>query len=150
MAGTFTNIVYHIVFATKNRRPFMKPEMTPRVWSYLGGAIRAEKGVLYEIGGTTDHIHLLIRWRPNETISNLVGGIKRNTTIWIHDTFPELSEFYWQEGYGAFTVSYSQVERVKAYIQNQEEHHRTKDFQAEFIALLEAHHVDYDPETIWK
>ncbi len=94
MAGTFTN--------------------------YLGGVIRGEKGVLYEIGGMANHVHLLIRWRPDETISDLVRTIKRNTTIWIHDAFPELSDFYWQEGYGAFTVSYSQVDKVKVYIQNQE------------------------------
>jgi REP element-mobilizing transposase RayT len=150
MAGTFTNIVYHIVFSTKNRQPFLTPEISTRVYSYLAGAIRGEKGVLYEIGGMADHVHLLIRWRPDETISNLVGMIKRNTTIWIHDTFPELSDFYWQEGYGAFTVSSSQVDKAKVYIQNQEEHHRTTDFKMEFVALLKAHHVEYDPETIWK
>ena len=150
MAGTFTNIVYHLVFSTKNRQPLLTPKIAPRIYSYLGGAIRGEKGVLYAIGGMEDHIHLLIRWRPDETISNLVGGIKRNATIWIHDTFPELDDFYWQEGYGAFTVSHSQVDKVKAYIQNQNEHHRTRDFKAEFAALLEAHHIDYDPETIWK
>ena len=150
MAGTFTNIVYHIVFSTKGRQPFLVPEIAPRIYSYLGGAIRDEKGVLYEIGGMEDHLHLLIRWRADETISNLVGSIKRNTTVWIHDTFPNLSDCYWQEGYGAFTVSYSQVSNVKAYIQNQEDHHSTKDFKAEFIALLKAHHVEYDTETIWK
>jgi REP element-mobilizing transposase RayT len=134
MAGTFTNFLYHIVFSTKNRRPFLAPEMSPRIYSYLGGAIRDEKGILYEIGGTEDHIHFLIRWRSDETISNLVGSIKRNATIWIHDTFPDLHDFYWQEGYGAFTVSHSQVGKVKAYIQNQEEHHRTRDFKTEFVA----------------
>jgi hypothetical protein len=128
----------------------LAPEISTRVYSYLGGAIRGEKGVLYDISGMADHVHLLIRWRADETISNLVGTIKRNTTIWIHDTFPELSDFYWQEGYGAFTVSCSQVDKVKVYIQNQEEHHRTMDFKMEFIALLKAHHVDYDAETIWK
>ncbi len=148
MAGTFTNIVYHIVFSTKNRQPILAPEISPRIYSYLGGAIRDEKEVLYEVGGMEDHIHVLIGWRPDETISNLVGSIKRNATIWIHDTFPDLRDFCWQEGYGAFTVSYSQVGKVKAYIQNQEEHHRTKDFKAEFIALLEARHVDYDREAI--
>jgi REP element-mobilizing transposase RayT len=116
MAGTFTNIVYHIVFSTKDRRPFLAPEMAPRIYSYLGGVIRDEKEVLYEIGDTEEHIHLLIRWRPDETISNLVGNMKRSATIYIHDTFTHLSDFYWQEGYRAFTVSYSQVDKVKVYI----------------------------------
>ncbi len=120
MAGTFTDIAYHIVFSTKNRQPFLAPGISPRIYSYLGGAIRGEKGVLYEIGGMEDHIHLLIRWRPDETISNLVGKIKRSPTIWIHETFPDLGDFYWQEGYGAFTASYSQVDKVTAYIQNKE------------------------------
>ena len=150
MAGTFTNIVYHVVFSTKSRRPFLAPKIASRVYSYIGGALRTEKAVLYEVGGTADHIHLLVRWRPDSALSNLIGSIKRSTTIWIHQTFPELSEFYWQEGYGAFTVSYSQVDKVKAYIQNQEEHHRTRDFKEEFTALLKAHHIDYDPKMIWK
>ena len=150
MAGTFTNLQYHIVFSTKNRKPWISEELRPRIYEYMGGTIRAKRGILYEIEGTPDHVHLLIRWRPDDSVSDLVRDIKNASSGWVHDNFPELESFRWQEGFGAFTVSHSQADKVKAYIIGQEEHHREKCFKNEYIALLKAHQVDYDERYVWK
>ena len=116
----------------------------------MGGTIRAQRGILYEIGGTPDHIHLLIRWRPDASVSDLVRDIKSTSSGWVHENFPDMQSFQWQDGFGAFTVSHSQGGKVKAYINGQEEHHREKTFKYEYIALLNAHQVDYDEDYIWK
>ena len=116
MGGTFTNLQYHIVFSTKNRRPFISDTVRPRLYDYIGGTIRRQEAVLYEIGGTADHVHLLLRWRPDGSISDLVRDIKSASSGWMHKTIPGMSAFYWQDGFGAFTVSHSQSDKLKAYM----------------------------------
>lgn len=102
------------------------------------------------MGGTCDHVHLLIRWRPDGSVSDLVRDMKSASSGWVHQNFDGLSAFHWQDGFGAFTVSHSQGEKVKAYIRGQENHHREKGFKREYITLLKAHNVDYDERYIWK
>ncbi len=150
MAGTFTSLHYHIVFSTKSRKPFISEAVRPQLYEYVGGTIRQQKGALYEIGGTADHVHLLLRGRPDGSVSNLVRDIKSGSSGWIHKTFPEMASFRWQDGFGAFSVSPSQSDKVKAYILNQEEHHCKHDFKVEFGALLKAHGVDFNPDLIWR
>ena len=149
MAGTYTNLIYHLVFSTKRRVPWLSPAVRDRIHQYMGGHIRDEGGVLYEIGGMPDHVHLLARLRPVESISDYLRDIKSHVSGWIHETFPEMREFGWQDGYGAFSVSYSQMNRVKAYIQNQEKHHQRFDFKIEFIRFLKANGIEYDEQHIW-
>ena len=149
MGGTFTNLNYHIVFSTHSRVPMIAEEMRPRLYEYVGGIVRSEGGVLAAMGGTADHVHLLVRWRPDRTISDLMRVVKSRSSGWIHETFPASAAFAWQEGYGAFTVSESQCDAVRRYIRGQEEHHRKANFQEEFLAFLHKHGITYDERYIW-
>jgi REP element-mobilizing transposase RayT len=110
MAGTFSNLKFHLVFSTKHREPWLTDDIRPRVFDYMGGIVRGEKGVLLEIGGVSDHVHILFGWRTDEAISTLVRNLKANSSKWIHESFPNLRQFAWQEGYSIFAVSQSQVE----------------------------------------
>lgn len=124
MPGTYSQILLHIVFATKHRKPWITPAIADRLYPYIGGIIRAEKGVLYAIGGIADHVHLYLRWRPDAAVSDLMRTVKSQSTKWLHDVFPDLAGFAWQEGYAAFTISKSREAAVKSYIAAQYEHHQ--------------------------
>src|SRR5438874_997358 len=149
MPGTYSKLLYHFVFSTKHRAEVITPMIEPRLHEYMGGIIRAEKAVAFQIGGMADHVHLLVRWRTDESIATLMRIVKSRSSAWVHDTFPTHQSFQWQEGYGAFTVSQSQSESVDQYIRQQPVHHRGKTFQGEFIALLKAHEIEYDERYVW-
>ena len=144
MPGTFSQLLVHIVFATKRRHPWITPPIAPRLHGYMGGIIREERGTPVEIGGVTDHVHLLIRWKMDGAISDLMRVVKARSSKWVHQTFSELTEFAWQEGYAAFSVSASQEDVVRQYIRNQEEHHARFDFKEELRRLLVAHRIEFD------
>ena len=150
MAGTFTNITLHVVFSTKSRKPFITDEIRPRLYDYMGGIVRSEGGVLYEIGGMPNHVHLLLRWRPDKSVSDLLRALKSMSSGWVHKTFHRMRAFKWQDGYGTFSVSQSKAAAAKKYIIGQAEHHRIRDFKSEFLSLLEAHGVEYNEELIWR
>jgi REP element-mobilizing transposase RayT len=150
MAHSYTNLLYHLVFSTKDRYPWLDPDIRPRVHEYLGGAIRSEGGVAYLVGGVLDHVHIFARLRQDKAVSDMLRDIKANSSGWIHKTFPNLRDFAWQAGYGAFTVSASQGDKVRRYIANQEEHHRKHSFQEEFVALLRAHGIEFDEKYVWQ
>ncbi|HEY3378085.1 MAG TPA: transposase [Armatimonadota bacterium] len=150
MAGSIAALYYHIVFSTKERLPFLTPQIAPRVHEYLGGIIRSQGGISLGIGGMPDHVYVLASLNKNAAVSASIGDFKCNATGWIHDTFPDLQHFAWQEGYGAFFVSVSGLERVKAYIARQEMHHHTVTFQDEFVEFLRRHGIAYDERYIWK
>src|SRR5205085_494493 len=119
MSHSYTNLLYHIVFSTKDRRPLLDAAIRPRLYEYLAGGIRGEGGTALIINGTSDHVHILPRCRQDKALADVVRAVKANSSGWLHETFPSLRRFAWQQGYGAFTVSQSQVERVKKYIANQ-------------------------------
>jgi putative transposase len=139
MSSSYCNLLYHIVFSTKDREPWMTATIRPRIHQYLGGALRAENGIAIVVNGTADHIHVLAKLRQDKALSKLIGGLKANSSGWISRTFAETAGFAWQEGYGAFTVSESQVPKVRRYIERQQEHHRTVSFLEEFKVILNAH-----------
>ena len=149
MPGTYSKLLYHVVFSTKHRVQVIAPAIQPRLYEYLGGIVRGEKGTAYQIGGTRDHVPLLIRWRTDESLATLMRNVKSRSSLWVHQTFSEMQAFAWQEGYGAFTVSQSQVETVSAYIHNQVEHHHGRSFKEEFVELLKAHDIEYDERYLW-
>ncbi len=149
MPSTFTNLLYHIVFSTKHREPLIKEELQEELYRYIGGIIRAEGGILLEIGGVADHVHLLSKIKPSVAVSEMLNKIKANSSKWNNENKKSRDRFSWQEGYAAFTVSESQSPIVREYIRNQAEHHKKISFQDEFIALLEKHGVSYDPKYIW-
>ena len=148
MADSDTNPLYHIVFSTKDRRPLITPEHEVRLYDYLGGTIRKVGGVSLELNGTEDHIHLLAKLRPDCALSDVLRELKANATGWMHDVFPSVKNFSWQRGYGAFTVSQSNVESVRRYIARQKEHHRKFSFRDEFIQFLKENGIEYDERFI--
>ena len=149
MPGTYSQILLHVVFSTKARAAFIMPELQKRLYEYIGGIIHAEKGTLYTIGGMPDHLHLLLRWRTDATLADLMRTVKARSSRWVHQTFPPFASFAWQEGYAAFSVSKSAEPDVKAYIENQPEHHMKHDFEHELLALLSAHAINYDPRSVF-
>lgn len=149
MPGTYSQILLHIVFSTKQRKSWITRDVQERLYPYVGGIVRAEKGILYDIGGIEDHVHMYIRWRTDEAISNLMRTVKARSSKWVHDTFAELGEFAWQEGYSVFSVSKSQEDAVKRYIAGQAEHHKKEDFKSELLRMLRAHEVDFDARYVF-
>jgi putative transposase len=144
MPSTFCNIILHIIFSTKHRHPWIADDLKGRLYRYIGGIVRGEGGKLLEIGGMEDHVHLLLSWRTDESVAELLRNLKSHSSLWIHQTFPHLRIFAWQEGYAVFSVSHSQASKVRAYIQKQLQHHRQRSFQEEFEEFLTAHGIEYD------
>jgi putative transposase len=148
MPQTFTQLHYHIVFSTKNREPLITPQIQERMWSYLAGILRQEGCLPLVIGGTEDHVHVSTTIPQTFAIANVVRQMKSRSSIWAHGTL-NLAEFWWQNGYGAFTVSHSVLPQVREYIETQEERHKGRSFQDEFRALLRWHDLDPDEEHMW-
>jgi len=149
MPGTYSQILLHTVFSTKHREPWITGDIAERLYPYFGGIVRAEKGVLYDIGGVKDHVHMYLRWRPDESVSDLMRTVKARSSKWIHDTLPALGAFAWQEGYSVFSVSKSQEEAVKKYVASQHEHHKREDFKSELLRLLRVHSLEFDERYVF-
>jgi REP element-mobilizing transposase RayT len=149
MGHSYTNLLYHIVFSTKERQPWLDTEISPRLYDYLGGAIRSEGGASLGINGCPDHIHLLARLRQDKALSDFLRAIKANSSGWIHRAFSGSRDFAWQGGYGAFSVSQSHIDKVQRYIANQQARHELVSFKEEFVALLDAHGIEYDERYLW-
>ena len=149
MAGTYSQLLYHLVFSTKHREPLIQPRLKSRLYKYLGGIIRGEKAILEEIGGMPDHVHLLVSLRTEPSVAEFLKIIKSKSSKFVNENKLMQGRFSWQIGYGAFTVCYSQKERVREYIQNQEEHHRVHSFQDELRTLLKKHGIPFDEEHLW-
>jgi REP element-mobilizing transposase RayT len=149
MPGTYSQMLLHIVFSTKHRQSWITPNIANRLYPYMGGIVRAEKGVLYDIGGVADHVHMYLRWRPDDRVSDLLRTVKARSSRWVHDTFPALGAFAWQEGYSVFSVSKSREQAVKNYIAGQAEHHKKEDFKSELLRLLRAHGVEFDERYVF-
>ena len=144
MTNTYTSLHYHFTVSTKNREPWIVPTIEGRVWSYIGGIARKHKITALQVGGVEDHIHALILAPPTLAPSQIAQFLKVESSKWIHEEFSKMRAFEWQDGYGAFTVSRSQIPQVIEYIKNQRAHHRKKTFQEEYVELLQKHGVDYD------
>jgi REP element-mobilizing transposase RayT len=149
MANTYTSLHYHFTFSTKNRQPWIVSEIEERVWAYLGGILKKNNLKPIRIGGIDDHVHLLLGAPPTIAPAKIAQLIKGGSSAWIHEEFPDLAAFAWQDGYGAFTVSKSAVPDVSAYIENQREHHRMRTCQEEYRALLDRHGIEYDERYLW-
>jgi putative transposase len=150
MANTYTKLLYHVIFSTKRREPLITDDLRDDLYSYIGGILRGQSGALLEIGGIADHIHLAIRIRPDISVSDIVRLIKSNSSKWVNERpGARQGRFAWQEGYGAFTVSPSQLPGVCRYVQGQEDHHRTKTLQEEFVEFLKRHEIEFDETYLW-
>ena len=144
MASTFLSLHYHIVFSTKERRPLIRESWRARFHEYLGGTVRGLGGIPEIVGGVEDHVHLLIGLKATHCLADFMRDLKRTSSNWAVENHEKL--FAWQDGYAAFTVSVSNIESVRKYIQNQPEHHQKLTFQDELVRLLEKHGVQYKPE----
>lgn len=149
MAGTYTNLLYHLVFSTKSRLPLISRELETDLNAYIGGIVRGEGGVLLEIGGMPDHVHLLAKFKPAVSVSDMLKHIKGNSSKWVNEERMQSRKFGWQDGYAAFTVSESQVGAVRNYIREQEQHHCGQSYQDEFRALLNRHGIECDEKYLW-
>lgn len=149
MSHAYSRLHYHIVFSTKDRQTFIKPDLQVRLYGYMTGIVTNLDGIVEEIGGIDDHVHLLAYCPPKIALADFIGKIKSNSSGWVHETWLERAMFGWQRGYGAFTVSESNLEMVKAYIRNQQEHHRRMTYKDEFRFLLMKHRVQFDEEDLW-
>ena len=150
MSHTFTNLLTHVVFSTKERMPLRKPEIAPDVHSYLGGIVRELGGTAVIVNGVQDHVHMLVRLPAELAVAECLRVVKTNSSRWIHQRWPEKRNFAWQTGYGAFAVSASNEAAVVRYIRDQEKHHAKVSFRDEFIALLRKHRIEFDEKFLWK
>lgn len=139
----------HIVFSTKHRQPLIDESWRSQLHQYLGGTVRGMECVALEVGGVADHVHLLVSLHPKHSLADFLRGLKSNTSKWINESAFVRSRFEWQRGYGAFSVSQSQMEKVRQYIQNQEAHHHRMTFEEEFVMFLKAHGIAYDERYIF-
>ena len=144
---SYTNLLYHIVYGTKDRLPLITNELRPDLHRFLGGLVNDLHGTPLEINGVADHVHVLARIKPVISISEFLSKFKSQSSGWANR---KTQKFKWQVKYGAFTVSQSQVERVRAYIRNQEAHHSKTSFEDEFKALLRSHGIEFEEKFLWR
>ena len=149
MPQSLFKILVHIVFSTKNRADLILPEIENALFGYIHGIIENNDSKLIIANGTTNHIHLLISLGKKIDLPELIGDIKRDSSSWIKKQDARFSNFYWQKGYGAFSIGQSQVPIVVNYIKNQKEHHRQQDSKSEFRALLAKYEIDFDERYVW-
>ena len=139
----------HIVFSTKNRKPFIDEDIENELYSYLAGICNKLECYPIKVGGYTNHVHVLCNLSKKMTLVKLMEELKSHSSKWIKTKGDKYSNFYWQDGYGAFSVNPREVEVVVKYIENQKEHHRKKSFQEEFVAFLEKYNVEFDEKYVW-
>ena len=150
MAQSLAKILLHLVFSTKERRPFLKNQpLRDELHRYLGGILTNLECQPLIIGGVEDHVHLLFAHSRTATVADVVKELKRGSTVWLKTKSPGLSGFAWQNGYGVFSIGQSQVENVRTYIAGQEEHHRKISFQEEFRRLLQRYEIAFDERYVW-
>ncbi|MDB5391448.1 MAG: Transposase like protein [Planctomycetaceae bacterium] len=141
---SFISCLIHVVFSTKDRKPLITPDLQARLWPYIGGIARDHKMRALMVGRVADHIHILLSVPSTLSIAKAVQLVKGNSSKWVHETFPTLSTFEWQEGYGAFSISISGIDNTIAYIENQFEHHIKKTFKEELRAILKRHGIEFE------
>jgi REP element-mobilizing transposase RayT len=150
MAHTHTNLLFHIVFSTKERLPMLDTDLKPRLLAFIGGIVRELGGTPLLINGPRDHVHILALLPAKLGVSEVVGKVKANSSGWVHREFPDKWSFAWQTGFAAFTVSHSHKRTVLDYIADQEAHHRQVSFKEEFLAFLKKHEIDHDEKYLWE
>ena len=150
MSQSLSQIWLHIIFSTRNREPFLpEKQVREKVHGYLAGICKEMKSPALMVGGIEDHVHILCNQSKNLALKDLIQNLKQDSSKWIKREWPNLYSFYWQQGYGAFSVSPSHVDKVRHYIATQEEHHRKIGFQNEFRSFLERYQVPYDERYVW-
>ena len=149
MPHSYVNLLYHIVFSTRDRKPHLTIDRRPRLFEYIGGVIRKRGGISLAINGVEDHVHVFAKLRPDKALSDVIRDLKAGSSGWMHEIFPDLPDFKWQNGYAAFTVSASLSDKVTRYVLDQETHHAKFSFREEFVALLRANEIEFDEKYLF-
>jgi len=149
MAQSLAKVLVHITFSTKDRRPLIPPHVREQMSAYLCGILKDVGSPAIQVNCVADHAHILCRLSRTRSIAQVVEELKKGSSAWAKTGSPGLRGFYWQPGYGAFSVSESNAAAVREYIRNQEEHHKKMSFKDELLGLLRRHEVEYDEEHLW-
>ena len=150
MAQTLVSLLVHIIFSTKNRANLITPAIEPELYKYISGTLRNMESPCLKIGGTANHLHLLVSQSKNIALAFLLEELKKSSSKWIKHQDASFRSFKWQEGYGAFTIGQSNVAALKRYIELQKNHHRRRSFEEELLGLLKKYGVEYDEQYIWR
>jgi len=149
MPHTYTDILLHVVFSTKDRRPTIRPDIRARLLPFMAGILKEAEALPLLINGPSDHVHILLALPARLSLSDVSRELKSVSSLWVHKTFPDEPLFGWQTGYGAFSVSHSNRDAVRKYIENQEEHHKKVSFKDEFLTLLRKHEIAFEERYLW-
>jgi putative transposase len=149
MPQSLSRMLAHLVFSTKHREPWITPAIREELHSYLGGVLKNSDCPPVRVGGVADHVHLFFGMSRTLSIAQVVEKVKVASSKWMKEQGPEFSVFHWQSGYGIFSVSQSEADRVEHYVATQEDRHRVMSFQEEYRQFLERHGVEYDERYVW-
>lgn len=149
MSQSLSKLYVHIIFHTKDNQNLIKQDIEQELFAYMGGLLKNLRCVPIIINGTENHIHILCIMSKNITLADLLEELKRNSSKWIKTKGETYKEFFWQGGYGGFSVSQSKVDVVRNYIQNQKVHHKTETFKEEYIKFLKEYGIEYDEKYLW-
>lgn len=149
MPQSLSQVILHIVFSTKDRRPWLDPAIRPRMHAYLATLCRDCDCQAYRVGGAADHVHIAARLARTVSQAALLEKIKKTSSAWIKTQGEQYGSFFWQGGYGDFSIGWSQLEELVHYIDGQEQHHRTRTFQEEYRDLLRKYYVEFDERYVW-
>ncbi|MFO0950170.1 MAG: IS200/IS605 family transposase [Isosphaeraceae bacterium] len=149
MPQSLSSVLVHLIFSTKHREPLIIEAVEPALHAYLAGALRAMGCPALAVGGMPDHVHALFLLARTTSISQVVEGLKTESSKWVKTQGPSYRAFHWQAGYGAFSVSPSRADETRSYIENQKEHHRVRSFQDEYRAFLKRHQIEFDERYVW-
>ena len=149
MPQSLSQVIIHLVFSTQDREPWLDAAIRPEMHTYLATVCRDFGCEAYRVGGTADHVHIAARLARTVTQAQLAEKIKKLSSAWIKSRGPSYSRFYWQKGYGGFSIGFSQLEDLVAYIDTQEQHHHKHTFQEEYLSLLRRYQVRFDERYLW-
>ena len=152
MPQSLNKVILHLVFSTKDRMPLIDAEIRPRLHAYMATVLREiepPQSQAYRVGGVADHVHIAASLPRTVTISKLIETVKKESSVWIKKQGVKFEKFYWQSGYGSFSIAPSQLDQLIRYIDNQEEHHKSVTFQDEFRALLRKYNIEFDERYVW-
>jgi REP element-mobilizing transposase RayT len=149
MSQSLSKVYVHLTFSTKNRFPFIKDPIKERLWEYIGGICKGLDCNPVQVGGHNDHVHILCLLSKKIAQIYLIEEVKKQSSKWIKTLDADYSKFYWQDGYGIFSVNPSEIDTVVSYIKNQGEHHKKRTFQEELVAFLKKYNVEYDERYLW-
>ncbi|MFO0857295.1 MAG: IS200/IS605 family transposase [Phycisphaerales bacterium] len=149
MASTLTKILLHVTFSTKHRQPILPTHVEAELFAYIGGVCRRLDSSLLAMGGTDDHVHMLVSFGKTQTLADLMLNIKRDSSKWIKERVPSSADFAWQDGYFAFSIGESGVEALRAYIANQKIHHKSMDYKDEMREFFKKYGIEWNENYVW-